>query len=289
MKPSLKFLLFTTLLMLLLPTLAISQDDTRESGVSAYIGTVFDNFVPTEQRKYLNSNLKDVAGNTDVRELFGFNADWRVLGDKTSDRQLWFYIETLHGVRSADVDCSTENGLPLDPANRDPKVPTLCYEGKDGDIIDLANAGAQARYILRNATSLEGFAGFRYELLKLQRGSSSGVSLYVKGQLGFMTISQGPGDFVDNHFFGLGLISTTGRFAGSFFDAGYGRTDLYDNKRLDRWKYDGYVTFSLAKEGRLAGVKPFAQITADTDFGGGADSVQSYLGFNFDLPLLFKW
>lgn len=277
---------FLMLILLVWSPLTFGQnvEEDRESTVTAYFGTVFDNFVPAEQRTYLNNNLKNISGETDVRELFGFDVSWRLLGKQTSNHQLWFFLETLHGVRSADIDCSTKNGQPLDPNNRDERIPILCYEGANGDVGNIANAGTRARYVLKNATSFEGFGGFRYEFLRLQDRS---VSLYVKGQLGFMAISKGPGDFLDNHFIGLGLISTNGPLAGSYFDAGYGRTDLYENKRLDRWKYDAYVTFKLFNSEKLKWIRPFAQVTVDSDFGGGADSIQSYLGLNFDIGHLW--
>ena len=252
------------------PTDESRRGDARESGVTAYLGTAFDNFIASEQRTYLNKNLPEVSGSTDSRALFGFNADFRVLGTKGSDRQLWFYLETLHGVRSADVDCGQSE-------NR----PAIC----DGPDTDPAKIGPQAKYILKNASSLEGFAGFRFELLPLQLGSGAPMKFYVKGQLGFMAVAKNPGDIVDNHFIGIGLTSTSGELEGSYFDVGWGRTDLFGKKRLDRWKYDAYVTFKVARG--LAWLKPFAQVTVDSDFGGGADSIQSYLGFNFDLKSIW--
>jgi hypothetical protein len=220
----------------------------------------------------LNKNLPEVSGSTDARALFGFDANFRVLGTKGSDRQLWFYLETLHGVRSADVDCGqTENR------------PAVC----DGPDTDPAKIGPQAKYILKNATSFEGFGGFRFELLPLQLGSAAPMKFYVKGQLGFMAVAKNPGDMVDNHFIGIGLTSMSGELEGSYFDVGWGRTDLFGKKRLDRWKYDAYVTFKVSQSKGLAWLRPFAQVTVDSDFGGGADSIQSYLGFNFDLKAIW--
>ena len=36
----------------------------------------------------------------------------------------------------------------------------------------------------------------------------------------------------------------------------------------------------------IFGTLPLFQMTVDSDFGGGADSIQSYMGFNFDLTAL---
>ena len=262
------------LLLCLIAAGAFAQDpnadtDDRNSTVTAYVGSVFDNFIASEQHTYLNKNLAGVSGSTDERWLAGFNVDWRVLGSQGQPRQLWFYMETLHGVRSADVDCSSPD------VNTRPVVCT----GPDTDPTKL---GAQARYILKNASSFEAFAGFRLEFAKPQKETS----IYIKGQLGMMALAKNPGDAVDNHFIGMGLGVTAGRFSGSHFDAGWGRTDLYGKKRLDRWKYDGYLEIEVIKNHDW--FRPFAQVTADTDFGGGADSIQTYLGINFDVGAILK-
>jgi hypothetical protein len=36
------------------------------------------------------------------------------------------------------------------------------------------------------------------------------------------------------------------------------------------------------------GMQPFLEMTVDSDFGRGADSVRTYYGFNFDLKFLFQ-
>jgi hypothetical protein len=256
-------------------TIQIDGDEPagRDSQVTAYIGTVFDNFVAAEQRTYLNRNLEEVSGNTDNRMLFGFNADFRLAGN--GSRQLWLFIETLHGVRSADVDCSEGDDRPA-----------VCT-GPDSIITDPSQISGQARFILKNASSFEGLGGFRFEFLPFASRSRTPLSLYVKGHLGFMAVAKNPGDVVDNHFVGLGLIATDGHLAGSYFDVGWGRTDLYAQKRLDRWKYDAYVTFPVSRSSGLAWFRPFAQVTFDSDFGGGADSIQSYLGVNFNITSLW--
>ena len=35
-------------------------------------------------------------------------------------------------------------------------------------------------------------------------------------------------------------------------------------------------------------IRPFAEMTVDTDLGSGADSVQSYFGINFDVDCVFN-
>ena len=52
---------------------------------------------------------------------------------------------------------------------------------------------------------------------------------------------------------------------------------------------DGVLFLSLEEviPGISDFLKPFAQITVDSDFSDGANSVHSYLGFDFDLSALF--
>src|SRR5205807_510701 len=134
------------------------------------------------------------------------------------------------------------------------------------------------------ATSLEGFAGFRYEFLTLQPGSISAANLYVKTQAGFLTVAGAPSAAKAIHHFGFGAIATKGDFQGSYLEVGYGRNDLFAQHRLNRWKVDAYVSKRISK-----GISFFAQINVDTDIGPGADSIQSYLGFDFDLARFKGW
>jgi len=250
---------------------AFAQDE-RETTVTGYVSSVLNNFISGEQINYINKNQEKLATSTDGGWAAGFNADVRIVGSSETKRQLWFYVETLRGVRSVDVDCSNTDKT---------KLPAVCTDPLEADISKL---GSQAHYILKNASSFEAFTGLRLEFAKPQKD----LALYVKGQIGLMAVSKAPGDAIDNHFVGLGMTSTSGKLAGSYFDAGWGRTDLYAKKRTDRWKFDGYVQFNIPKLGDDARLYPFIQTTVDSDFGGGADSIQTFIGVNFEIGHFFK-
>jgi hypothetical protein len=136
---------------------------------------------------------------------------------------------------------------------------------------------------LRNATSLEGFAGLRWEFLSVQRNSKFPISVYAKGQAGFLTVADGPDDAAGMHHGGLGIIVTRGPLEGSYLEGGFGITELFNDKPKDRWKFDMLLSHAINDT-----VSFFAQIVVDSDFGDGADSIQSYIGFDFDLVELFK-
>ena len=249
--------------------------DCREPfEASTYLGLAIDTFASGETRKYLNPNAPN---GPKERMVGGIDFAYRLMGrpvvrygDKRYGwpNQLWIYGETVHGVRSTDVDC-TKNATFLTCQNA-LALPT--------------RAPDQILFTFRNATSLEGFAGFRYEFFSLQPRSLSPANLYLKAQAGFLTVSGAPSAAKAIHHVGLGAIATKGVFQDSYLEFGFGRNDLFAQKRLRRWKVDGFVSRRLTQ-----GISFFAQITVDTDIGPGSDSIQSYVGFDFDLRRLYDW
>jgi hypothetical protein len=255
--------------------------DCREDFEAAlYLGVGVDTFAASELSGYLNPQA---ATSSKERGVGGFNFGYRLVGSPATaaklgkgwlrTTQLWVYGETVHGVRSSDVDCAKHRDFPT------------C-----ADYLGLSafknRTPENLFYIIRNATSIEGFTGLRWEFLTLQDGGKSPANLYLKGQLGFLKVSGSPDDAVDMHHVGLGAIATKGGFQGSYLEAGFGRSDLYGIKSRDRWKFDGYLSRQLGE----SGVSFFTQIVVDSDFGKGSDSVQTYFGLEFDLrKFRFGW
>ena len=204
--------------------------------------------------------------------------------------QLWIYGETLHGVRSRDIACPKEN------------TPAIC-EDLGGDLFPTpADLPDKAAYIMKNATSFEGYFGLRWEFLGLHQTENdmpevATANLYLKAQLGLLAVTpnrdeqpaiaaRGAGsDAIDNHLVAIGLIATNGPMEGSYFEAGFGRTDLFLQHPKDRWKFDALLVIPIPKQDWLTG---FAQVTVDSDFGSGSDSIQSYFGIDFDVARLWK-
>jgi len=65
--------------------------------------------------------------------------------------------------------------------------------------------------------------------------------------------------------------------------AAYGKTDLFQTHPGRRFKVDGYLTWDINRSMKRWGLSPFLEMTVDSDFGPGSDSVRTYYGFNFDL------
>ena len=241
---------------------------------SGYIGIGVDSFAAGEIKKVLNRG--DSSGKKE-RFVGGFDFAYRLFGDpegegarKSRNQQLWLYGGTTHGVRSADVDCS---------ANSD-----VCK-----DVFDVTATPQRFFYVLRNASSLEGFMGARWEFAQVNRlPAVSSARAYLKAQAGFLTVTNGTDDVYDMHHVAAGLIATNGRFKDSYFELGVGRTDLFTENRRRRFKIEGLLSWEVSKS-TAKWFRPFAQIKVDTDLGRGSDSIQSYFGFDFDLSCLFRF
>ena len=142
------------------------ENDNRENLItSAYLGTAVDNFAGSEVLKYLNP---EDAGSTGSRLIFGFDFEFRLTGDRgksTTPRnsQLWLYGETLHGVRSRDVECPTEG-----------EGPAVCADLRNKKLFpELNDIPQRAAFILKNATSLEAYMGLRWEFLGINQAEDN--------------------------------------------------------------------------------------------------------------------
>jgi hypothetical protein len=254
------------------------ERDTFES--SGYVGMAVDNFAPASVGGYADPE----AGGKHTRAVGGFDFAFRVLGSPTSRRQLWIYGETVHGVRSADINCAPDNS----------DRPAVCEK------LTQANAGQQLQFVLENATSMEAFGGFRYEFLTLQANSGAPAKLYLTLRTGVMMVngtakvgSDGAPSVSANHAYrahhvGGGLLMPSGKFAGSVLEVGWGRTDLFDNEQIKqhwrRLKIDASLNVKMV--GPMYG---FVQLYSDFDpTGRASDSVQTFFGLSFGIPEFFK-
>ena len=180
------------------------------------------------------------------------------------------YGETIHGVRSGDVDCAKSENA------------EVCRSLKFQPPTDAVST-APTIAIFRKATSFEGFFGVRVELLQFQGDADEATGrLYVKGQLGFLTVANNGGDVVDMHHVGIGAILSRGKFQNSYIEVGYGKNDIFSDHQK-RFKVDALLSMNTGKA-----VFPFAQIVVDADFGDRPDSIRSYFGFDISVTDLFK-
>ncbi|MCZ6759351.1 MAG: hypothetical protein O7D29_03110 [Gemmatimonadetes bacterium] len=242
-------------------------DTTDNLGVSFFTGISIDAFAAGDLRDYLNP---EESGDTRERIVGGFDFEYRLLGDSDDSHRLWVFGETVHGVRSADVDCAANPDVPLCKGPFDPTDPS-----------------GRALAILRNATSLEGFLGLRWEFAKLQESTTNVARLYLKGQLGFLSIAERGGDLVDVHHAAIGAVIDGGNYDGSYLEVGYGKTEYFQQNPGQRLKIDVLLSFVVPGLSSI-GAQPFAQINVDSDLSDGADSIQSYFGLDFRIDKLIR-
>ncbi len=247
------------------------SDERSGLEFSGYLGTAVDSFAAQESNNLLHAGD---SGRILLNYIAGMNFAYRLAGhaEKDTRPQLWVYGKTIYSQRSTEAACdaSSPAGICQTASGTPPSTPGPFFYA-----------------ILRNASSLEAYTGARLEFLTLPSQSDSSAKLYAKSELGFLTVSGSGGDVIDSHQkIALGAIITRGTAADSYFEAGYGRTDLFQIHRGRRFKVDGYVTFRVAQLKSL-GLRPFFEMVVDADFGRGSDSARTYFGFNFDLAKLF--
>jgi hypothetical protein len=254
--------------------------DQRDSFIAdVYLGEAVDNFAGDTALKYLNPQA---ANSNLVRAIAGVDFQYRLMGDKSSKKQLWVYGQTVYGVRSTDVDCKNPNTIQL----------SVCTNNIGSTTTDTVLKGAPDQFIaiLRGATSLEAFVGARYESALLQPGTESPARIFVDLQLGFLSVAGSGTDAVDMHHLGVGAIAVNGIFQQSFLEAGIGKDDLFERNRNRRLVVDGYLTVDphyipgfKNVVGAGSRIRPFIELTGNFDGGHGSDSIQTYFGLNFDL------
>ena len=245
-----------------------AQDDERvDKSATFFIGSAIDNFAAGDLQKYLNPDASSDVRSFE-RAIGGIQFAWRLRGGATDDHQLWLYGWTVHGVRSADVDCAK---------NPDVKV---CKGFEDE-----TDPSGRFLYIVRNASSLEAAGGLRWELGPVDSRHRDLARFFLSAQAGFLTVTGTGGDIVDQHHVGFGVVDPTGAFVESYVEIGYGRSDLFSVHPDGRWKLNAFLSW---KPEGLQATTAFARIVVDADLGRGADSVQSYFGLRFDLAKLFS-
>ena len=253
------------------PSATAGSDGRDGFGASFYIGGAVDNFAPSQVGNY----VEDPTLPNKTRWIGGIDFEYRV-GDRADrDVQLWIAGQTLHGVRTADVNCTAAH------------APPICKN----DPVSLGEAGSTLRYILKNATSLEAFIAPRLELYTFNRNSENAAAkLYVATRFGLIGLSDAPKSFAAHHF-SVGLTSLNGSFDGSALEIGWGSNDLFERppgrSRYYRMKLDALLSMDIIPEiikNATGSPRPFIQFYLDNDVRGpGADSIQTFFGLDFKL------
>jgi hypothetical protein len=258
---------------------ALCGDQRNPFIADVYLGEAVDNFAGDEMLQYLNPQA---ANSNLLRAIAGVDFQYRLMGSRTDPKQLWVYGQTVHGVRSMDVDCKNPNTVQL----------SVCSNslGSTPPATALKGAPDQFIAILRNASSLEAFVGARYETALLQKSTDSPARVFVNLQLGFLDVSGSGSDVINMDQLSVGAMAVNGMFTQSFLEIGLGKNDLFQRHQNRRLVVDGYFTVdphyipgfknTVGPGGRI---RPFIEMTGNFDGGHGSDSVQTYFGLNFNI------
>ena len=243
-------------------------DDIEDDGgevfyATGYVGLSIDTFAAEDLQKYLNP---DESGDARFHSNAGVDFEYRIFRKKSL--ALWVIGETLHNAKSTSLDCLET-----------PKL-EKCQEETGGQIPQ----PDQFLAILRNAGSAEASAAFRVHFLDLNKGSRSPAAVYFQAKLGFLTVADSDGDAAEFQTYSLGVLAMGGPFAGSYIDVGGGKSDVYRCKpapcsNRNRFKVDGLLSMELPG----TTMRPYLQMVVDADRGDGADSIQTFVGVDFDL------
>lgn len=253
----------------------MSRDLRPVIHVDAYLGVSVDSFAASAVNRYINPEQSSAIKS---RSIGGVVFAYR-LHDRAQNGgkwgQVWLYGKTARGMRSASVACD------------DPAV-GACPVGP--------TSGLRSLFILRNATTLEAETGVRWEFAEINPATETPAAFYLKTQSGFLTVSGAGGDVMDVHHAALGVIATRGDYAGSYFEAGIGKSDLFAGRSVPRLKVDSYLQFPLGGRsavdsdatGLSSNVHGFIRMTVDGSWHhAGADSIQTTFGIQLNLRNLF--
>lgn len=273
----------------------------QRDGFSAtfYVGGGFDNFAPAEVQQGPVGRADDKAapaygqpaagGTSSMHSNAGVDFEFRI-GNPRSSFQFWIAGETVHTVQSADLDCTTDDGAR--PPICDPIADQLRRAGQ--------NPAESFLYALEHATALEAFLAPRFEFLTFQEDSESPAKLYATFRVGVNMLHDDAHDAFDAYHAGIGVMSIGGPFEGSYLEAGWGRSDLFftpeGQTRWRRLKFDGLLSFPIMQaftdKARFWRKAPHAFIQLFADFdptNRSSDSVQTFIGLDFDIRELTRW
>jgi hypothetical protein len=206
----------------------------------------------------------------------GVAAQYRLFGKAGDTSQLWLSSYTLHGVRTADVDC------------RVAQPPAVC----------VASAGNAQKFlfVVEHASTLEAHVDARLEFITLQRDSEMPIKVYVTARFGFLDLEGAPQVYNSNSV-GVGVLAPTGVFRNSLAQVAWGLSEQFgSDPSWNRLKVNGLLAFDLMpglknRSGagkRLGGsTRFFVEIAVDRNLKNGPDAVQTYLGLLFDLRQAF--
>ena len=151
-----------SLLLFALPASPVlAQDDRKDLSVSVFTGFSIDSFAAKDLHDYLNP---DASGDVQEQLVAGFNFQYRLTGTTDNRPKLWLYGESVHGVRSGDVDCAVDANSEI-CQNLDFQTPAT-------------GSGLPSLAIFRKSTSFEGLTGPALRVRPVRFGRESQPAIH---------------------------------------------------------------------------------------------------------------
>jgi hypothetical protein len=251
-------------------------DERRALEANGYVGQVFDQFAPAEVGNYAQT---PDGGTIQSRWTAGSNIAYRFIGSPSSRQQLWGSLYTLHGLRTADVDCTKQPDVPVCRNN--------------------ATVDQKFLQVIEHASTIEIHTEVRYEFMTLQPDSDTPVRLFGAFRFGFIDL-EGVPKCRESDTITLGFLVPSGTFRGSSAQFGLARSDLFQPGQhgFNRFKGVGTLTFdlipSLASRAQIwkripGSMRFFLAVSVDRSRKDDMpDAVQSYVGILFDFTQAFR-
>ncbi|HXD75388.1 MAG TPA: hypothetical protein VN628_16700 [Vicinamibacterales bacterium] len=287
-------------------------DDRDVFELDGFYGLAIDNFAPKEIGGYPSS-----ASSTRSRRTFGVIGQYRLFGDAGDHFQVWIEGATLNGLRTADVDCTQadQNALckngSVDLSVTPPKdLQTAGVQVMQHASSLEAHIGVRAEFFTlqaKTATPVKAFAFYRHGFIDVINpvlvcnATANTACAAAIGQITNTEVGRALGDgktFSAQHV-GIGGLIPAGHFRDSGMIFGLAKEDYYgtSHAKWSRLKLNALAIFdvlpqlqdfSVTKWMGFGSWRGFIAFDVDRDGGGlGPDSIETYVGFVFDLSKAF--
>jgi hypothetical protein len=225
----------------------------------AFFGESVDTFSADSVQRYAGAN-KDATSSQKTQKIFGIDFEYRLT------RHIVLSGESLHAVRTADIDCADEQI----------KATKVCADNP------AAGGTGAARFILENASSLEIFVNPRFEFRP-----GAPVTPYFTAR-GGVTLIRGLPETQKTTTAGLGLFVNEPVFYGSFGEITYGRNQLLSGG-WNRLRGDALLSFRIPRVPWITdNMRLFIEGVFDEGPRGAATSYRTFFGVDLDLRTMSK-
>ncbi len=249
------------------------NDYRRNFNIDLYLGFINNSFSPSQRGRYINQGDVD---NSDTSGTLEIKFEYR------ADENIWLFGQTIRTRRLAEIECLSEARSPACESFGDQSI---SLQDRIDNVVGSSNGFDSALAFLKDARSIEGYVGVRYEFEEVMYKSRYRAKPYVRLSAGFASV-ENVDDLADIHQATVGYISHGNtNFRGTFFEIGYGINDLYVENSEKRFLLNTRLQY--APKGTLldfgGNVTYFLESNLDADFGNGPDSYRTRGGIEVNL------